>query len=124
MDADYGRNLDAAGAPVTLRAEPVRADHGHEPRRTRAARCVTPASRPQLRFRHAAVVGVPGATYVTRPTSTASSIDGPGAPALGHKLLLMPGHCDPTVNLHDWFVCVRNGGVEALWPITARGAMY
>jgi 3-hydroxy-D-aspartate aldolase len=45
------------------------------------------------------------------------------APGLGDKLLLVPGHCDPTVNLYDWYVCVRSGVVEALWPITARGAI-
>jgi D-serine deaminase-like pyridoxal phosphate-dependent protein len=45
------------------------------------------------------------------------------APGLGDKLLLVPGHCDPTVNLYDWYVCVRGGLVEALWPITARGAV-
>lgn len=43
---------------------------------------------------------------------------------LGDKLKLIPGHCDPTVNLHDWFVCVRGGRVEALWPIVARGAVW
>jgi 3-hydroxy-D-aspartate aldolase len=42
---------------------------------------------------------------------------------IGAKLKLIPGHCDPTVNLYDWYVCVRNGRVEALWPITARGAV-
>ncbi len=42
---------------------------------------------------------------------------------VGDKLKLIPGHCDPTVNLYDWYVCVRNGRVEALWPITARGAV-
>lgn len=41
---------------------------------------------------------------------------------VGEKLMLVPGHCDPTVNLHEWFVCFRKGKVEALWPITARGA--
>ena len=46
------------------------------------------------------------------------------APSLGEKILLVPGHCDPTVNLYDWYVCVRKGVVEALWPITARGAVY
>jgi D-serine deaminase-like pyridoxal phosphate-dependent protein len=46
------------------------------------------------------------------------------APALGDKLLLVPGHCDPTVNLYDWYVCVRDGRVEALWPVSARGALY
>lgn len=44
--------------------------------------------------------------------------------AIGTKLRLIPGHCDPTVNLHDWFVGVRGGVVETLWPITARGAMF
>jgi hypothetical protein len=34
---------------------------------------------------------------------------------------LVPGHCDPTVNLYDWYVGVRNNRVEQLWPITARG---
>ena len=45
-------------------------------------------------------------------------------PALGEKILLVPGHCDPTVNLHDWFVCVRRGRVEAVWAIAARGALW
>jgi 3-hydroxy-D-aspartate aldolase len=42
---------------------------------------------------------------------------------IGDKLKLIPGHCDPTVNLFDWFVGIRNNRVETLWPITARGAM-
>ncbi|MBI3455259.1 MAG: DSD1 family PLP-dependent enzyme [Candidatus Rokubacteria bacterium] len=42
---------------------------------------------------------------------------------VGDKLFLIPGHCDPTINLYDWYVCVRGGRVEALWPITARGAV-
>src|SRR2546421_2230993 len=41
---------------------------------------------------------------------------------LGEKVWLIPGHCDPTVNLHDWYVGVRNRRVEVLWPISARGA--
>jgi D-serine deaminase-like pyridoxal phosphate-dependent protein len=41
---------------------------------------------------------------------------------LGEKVWLIPGHCDPTINLHDWYVGVRNGRVETLWPISARGA--
>ena len=50
--------------------------------------------------------------------------DGTALPALGAKLRLIPGHIDPTVNLHDWIVAVRNGVVEELWPVTARGAMW
>jgi D-serine deaminase-like pyridoxal phosphate-dependent protein len=43
---------------------------------------------------------------------------------LGDKIWLIPGHCDPTVNPYDWYVCVRGNHVEQLWPITARGAVY
>ncbi len=43
---------------------------------------------------------------------------------VGTKVRLIPGHCDPTVNLYDWFVGYRNNRVEALWPITARGAGF
>jgi D-serine deaminase-like pyridoxal phosphate-dependent protein len=51
-------------------------------------------------------------------------LDGTARLAAGDKLRLIPGHCDPTVNLYDNFVCVRGGKVEALWPITARGAVW
>lgn len=40
------------------------------------------------------------------------------------KLKLVPGHCDPTCNVHDWYVGVRNGKVETLWPVSARGYAY
>jgi 3-hydroxy-D-aspartate aldolase len=43
---------------------------------------------------------------------------------LGEKIKLIPPHCDPTVNLHDWYVVIRENRVEALWPITARGPGY
>jgi 3-hydroxy-D-aspartate aldolase len=65
----------------------------------------------------------PGLTY-THASDEHGWIEGTPAPALGEKLLLVPGHCDPTVNLYDWYVCVRKGVVEALWPISARGALY
>jgi D-serine deaminase-like pyridoxal phosphate-dependent protein len=51
-------------------------------------------------------------------------VEGRSVPALGEKLLLVPGHCDPTINLYDWYVCIRGGFVVELWPITARGALY
>ncbi len=43
---------------------------------------------------------------------------------INDKLKLIPGHCDPTCNVHDWYVGVRNGKVEKIWPITARGLAY
>ncbi|MCF8209431.1 MAG: DSD1 family PLP-dependent enzyme [Rhodoferax sp.] len=43
--------------------------------------------------------------------------------SLGDTVMLVPGHCDPTVNLYDELVCIRGDRVEALWPIAARGAL-
>lgn len=40
---------------------------------------------------------------------------------LGDRVRLVPSHCDPTVNLHDWYVCYRGDRVEEVWPVTARG---
>ena len=43
-------------------------------------------------------------------------------PKLGDCLHLVPGHCDPTVNLYDDLVVVQDGRVVDVWPIAARGA--
>ena len=43
---------------------------------------------------------------------------------LNQKLKLVPGHCDPTCNLHDWYVGIRNNKVECLWPVSARGKSF
>ncbi|MBN8189392.1 DSD1 family PLP-dependent enzyme [Salipiger thiooxidans] len=50
--------------------------------------------------------------------------DPQGVLRVGEKLKLVPGHCDPTANVHDWYVGVRGGKVEALWPVSARGKAY
>jgi D-serine deaminase-like pyridoxal phosphate-dependent protein len=42
-------------------------------------------------------------------------------PTLSELLQLVPGHCDPTFNLHDEVVAFRGGTVESVWPIAARG---
>ena len=47
-----------------------------------------------------------------------------GALKIGEKLKLVPGHCDPTANVHDWYVGVRGGKVESVWPVSARGRAY
>jgi D-serine deaminase-like pyridoxal phosphate-dependent protein len=68
-----------------------------------------------------------GATTQTcaRPISERRSRDIIGSDdRLRCQYRLVPGHCDPTVNLYDWYVCIRGNRVEQLWPITARGAVY
>ena len=44
-------------------------------------------------------------------------------PAIGDRVWLVPGHCDPTVNLYDWLVGMRGQRVECVWPVAARGAV-
>ena len=40
---------------------------------------------------------------------------------LGDKLKVLTPHCDPTVNLHDFYFPYRDGVVREIWPISARG---
>lgn len=47
-----------------------------------------------------------------------------GVLKVNDKLRLVPGHCDPTCNVHDWYVGVRGGKVERVWPVSARGKGY
>ena len=74
---------------------------------------------------------LPGALY-HRPSDEHGILDLTTCterPKRGDKVLLVPGHCDPTVNLHDWYVGIRGFGtaaahVESLWPVAARGAVF
>ncbi|MCX7889471.1 MAG: DSD1 family PLP-dependent enzyme [Rhodobacteraceae bacterium] len=50
--------------------------------------------------------------------------DPEGRLRVNDRLRLVPGHCDPTCNVHDWYVGVRGGRVEVLWPVSARGKAY
>ena len=50
--------------------------------------------------------------------------DPDGVLMVNDKLKLVPGHCDPTCNVHDWYVGVRGGKVETLWPVSARGKAF
>lgn len=46
---------------------------------------------------------------------------GRSLPDLGRQVRLIPANCDPTVNLYDHLIGVRNRIVEAVWPVDARG---
>ena len=44
--------------------------------------------------------------------------------SLADKVFLIPGHCDPTCNLHDWYVVIDDEKVIDLWPVSARGYSF
>ncbi|MEO3388849.1 DSD1 family PLP-dependent enzyme [Mesorhizobium sp. CAU 1741] len=66
----------------------------------------------------------PGVSYL-RASDEHGVLDDPDHVLdLGDWVRLVPGHCDPTCNLHDWYVTIRGERVEALWPVTARGKLF
>ncbi|MDQ6917018.1 MAG: DSD1 family PLP-dependent enzyme, partial [Pseudomonadota bacterium] len=124
MDADYGRNTLDAGEPTFAQSlylwstvmsvpAPDRAivDAGLKAFSVDSGMPLC-ADRPELECTKASdehgVLKVPVGAQRLR---------------VGDKLRLIPGHCDPTVNLHDTLVGVRNGRVECIWPVSARGAL-
>jgi D-serine deaminase-like pyridoxal phosphate-dependent protein len=48
------------------------------------------------------------------------SAEGP-LPGLGGRVTLLPGHCDPNVNLYDYYHVHERDRVVEIWPVTARG---
>jgi 3-hydroxy-D-aspartate aldolase len=127
MDADYARNFDETGAPVSRfrhalfvlgtvmsAAQPGVAvlDVGHK---AVAVDSGLPLvwQRPELTY-----VGASDEHGSLRVAKEAV------APRVGEKLRLVPGHCDPTVDRFDWYVGIRRGRVECLWPVAARGGFF
>jgi 3-hydroxy-D-aspartate aldolase len=126
MDADYARNLDEAGAPVSTFCHALFVlasvmsqaqtgvavlDAGHKAVAVDSG-MPTVWQRPDIRYTSAS--DEHGKLVYGSETE---------APKLGEKLRLVPGHCDPTVDRFDWYVGVRNGRVECLWPVAARGGL-
>lgn len=124
MDADYGRVRDAEGrrldagewenalfllTSVMSHAKPDRAV------------CDAGLKAQSLDSGLPVIFGRDDVRYVQATDEHGEIEDSAGALAINERLRLVPGHCDPTCNLHDWYVGVRGGVVETLWPITARG---
>jgi len=71
------------------------------------------------------VRGVPGAQFFFAGDEHGTlQLEGARAEVrVGDKLELVPSHCDTTINLHDVYYVVRDGLLEDVWPIAARGAI-
>lgn len=70
------------------------------------------------------VFGREGVAYTRASDEHGVLSDPSGALAINARLRLVPGHCDPTCNLHDRIVVLRGGRVEALWRVDARGRSF
>lgn len=127
MDADYGRILDEGGQRIDrgewenalfiltgvmshAKADKAIVDAGLKAQSVDSGLPV--------------VFGREDVTYAKCSDEHGVVMDPEGRLKVGDKLRLVPGHCDPTCNVHDWYVGVRNGVVESVWPVSARGKAY
>ncbi len=124
MDADYAANAADADAPAFEHALFVKAQVMSRPE----GRAVIDAGHKS----HAIDSGLPRVWWpegldFANGGDEHGVLRGAHLPALGDTVWLVPGHCDPTVNLHDVLVGVRGGlsagHVERLLRVDARGAL-
>jgi D-serine deaminase-like pyridoxal phosphate-dependent protein len=124
MDADYARN---AAGPRDVAFEQSLFVHASVMSVPAPERAVCDAGLKSFAFDSGPplVHGRPGLAYAKASDEhgVLAVEAGARAPELGERLRLVPGHVDPTFNLYDWVVAVRDGRVEALWPVDARGAV-
>jgi 3-hydroxy-D-aspartate aldolase len=127
MDADYGRILDRDGKRI---------DKGEWENALFILTSVMSHSKPDKAICDAGlksqsvdsglpvVFGRSDVKYIEATDEHGVIEDPRGVLKINDKIRLVPGHCDPTCNIHDWYVGVRNGRVESLWPVSARGKAY
>tara|TARA_R110002033_G_scaffold23172_1_gene55038 strand:- start:943 stop:2106 length:1164 start_codon:yes stop_codon:yes gene_type:complete len=127
MDADYGRILDASGQRI---------DQGEWENAFFILTQVMSHAKPGLAVVDAGlkaqsvdsglpvIFGRADVEYTKCSDEHGVVADPDGVLKVGDKLRLVPGHCDPTANVHDWYVGVRGDKVEVLWPVSARGKAY
>ena len=131
MDADYAANEQAVGQPrfkhalfvktqvISVHAGHVVCDAGHKSHAIDSGLPKVHAfsSRSELDYSNG------GDEHgILKPAAGSTSL-----PSLGSMLWLIPGHCDPTVNLHDVMIGVRGGllkgVVERIIKVDGRGAL-
>jgi 3-hydroxy-D-aspartate aldolase len=127
MDADYGRILDKDGKRI---------DEGEWENALFLLTSVMSHAKPNKAICDAGlkaqsvdsglpfIYGRTDVKYVKCSDEHGVIEDEGGVLKVNEKLHLVPGHCDPTCNVHDWYVGVRNGKVEVVWPVSARGKAY
>jgi 3-hydroxy-D-aspartate aldolase len=127
MDADYGRILDKDGKRI---------DQGEWENALFILTSVMSHAKPDKAIVDAGlkaqsvdsglpvVFGRADVKYVKCSDEHGVVEDLDGVLKVNDKLRLVPGHCDPTCNVHDWYVGVRGGKVEVVWPVSARGKAY
>jgi len=122
MDVDYQRVLDAEGKPISEFANALFV-YTSVMSHTRPDTAICDAGLKVLSVDSGLprIHGRDDIEYTSCSDEHGVVADPDGVLSLNDKIKLIPGHCDPTCNLFDWYVGVRNGAVECIWPVTARG---
>lgn len=128
MDADYAQNEAWPGDDVPrfeqalfLRTQVISVSSGHvvcdAGHKSHAIDAGLPTVHPE---------GLAGPLVYANGGDEHGILRGPVLPTLGDIVWLVPGHCDPTVNLHEQLVGVRGGlsrgVVERVIRVNTRGA--
>lgn len=126
MDADYFANeADPAAPPLrqvlTVRCQVISERPGQVVLDGGLKAFSVDSGLPSPRLTGWKAVSISDEHLVLRPEPDAAAPA--AAPRLGELVEVVPGHCDPTVNLHDWLVVHRAGRVVDCWPVDARGAL-
>ncbi|MFZ5567903.1 MAG: DSD1 family PLP-dependent enzyme [Pseudomonadota bacterium] len=126
MDGDYARNEADPAQPafehaLFVKTQVMSASAGHVVVDAGHKSHAIDSGLPRVHGEPLEATGCSDEHTTLRATGTAP------LPALGSTLWLIPGHCDPTVNLHDWMVGVRGGlqagTVEELIRVDTRGCL-
>ncbi|MEO8879729.1 MAG: DSD1 family PLP-dependent enzyme [Gemmatimonadaceae bacterium] len=129
MDGDYADNEPAEGAPhfeqaLFVKSQVMSVSASHVVVDAGLKAYAIDSGLPRVWRRELEMVNYGDEHGVLKPSGSGSVVD---LPQLGETVWLVPGHCDPTVNLHDSYVAVRGGlergVVEALWPVDTRGCL-
>ncbi|MHA7869814.1 MAG: 3-hydroxy-D-aspartate aldolase BhcC [Salipiger thiooxidans] len=127
MDADYGRILDKDGKRIDqgewLNAFFILTQVMSHAKADKAI-CDAGLKAQSVDSGLPVIFGRTDVEYIKCSDEHGVISDPEGVLKVGEKLRLVPGHCDPTANVHDWYVGVRNGKVETVWPVSARGKAY
>lgn len=128
MDADYAANASAPGElrfehALFVRTQVISRSDDHAVVDAGHKSHAIDSGLPRVWHRDDLVFANGGDEHgILRARSAAAPL-----PALGEAVWLVPGHCDPTVNLHDTMLGVRGGldggSVERVIRVDARGCV-
>lgn len=123
MDTDYAANkLDAGSTPLQHAlfglCTVISVQAGHAVLDGGLKAFAVDQGLPRIQLQGWSVKTLSDEHTVIVPDKTAEPLQ------VGDKVRLIPSHCDPTVNLHDWLIAFRGTTVEDVWPVAARGALF